>query len=348
MNSTIGIDQICILRLSAIGDCCHVVSLVQHIQRHLPQAQITWVIGKTEAQLLSAILPNVEFIIFDKSQGWRSYTALRSAMQERRFDVLLHMQANMRANLVSLMIPAKQKIGFARERARELQWLFTHKKAPLGKGIHVAEGFMDFAPAIGLPPAKPQWCITAPQKEAQWAKAQQDDRPLFLICPAGSKPAKNWTPEGYAAAAECAHNNGMKVALVGGPTPIEQELAEQILQRAPFIDANYVGKTTLPQLLALIEAANLLLAPDTGPAHMATLVGTPVIGLYATHNPQRTGPYHDMDKVVSVYEQLLLEETGKRPEEVSWRTRIKNSQAAHMLPVKSVINQILDIALKTL
>lgn len=330
--------SICILRLSAIGNCCHVVALVQHIQKHLPNARITWVIGSVEEKLLAALLPDVEFIVFDKKQGWSAYKKLRAQMQGRRFDALLNLQANMRANAISLFIPARKKIGFARERARELQWLFTNAKAPLGKGIHVAEGFMDFAPAIGLPAATPSWDISAPKQDLAWAQQHLDKRPLFIICPAGSKPAKNWTPEGYAAAAKFAHEKGMKVMLVGGPTDIEFELGDNIVQLAPFIDENLIGKTTLPQLLALIESAALLLAPDTGPAHMGTLVGTPVIGLYATHNPQRTGPYNDLDKVVSVYEKLLFEETGKRPDEVSWRTRIKAEDAAEQISIENVLN----------
>src|SRR5699024_6266554 len=104
-----------------------------------------------EVQLMRALLPDVEFIVFDKSHGFAAYKTLRQQLKGRRFDALLHLQANMRANIASLCIPAKKRIGFGRERARELQWLFTNVKAPIGPGIHVAEGFMDFAVALGLP-----------------------------------------------------------------------------------------------------------------------------------------------------------------------------------------------------
>lgn len=330
-------QSLCLLRLSAIGDCCHAVALVQYIQKNWPSTKITWVIGKIEAQLISAILPDVELIIFDKKQGRAAFKQLRQQMRGRKFDALLHLQANMRANLVSLFIPAKKKIGFGRERARELQWLFTNVKAPIGSGIHVAEGFMDFAVALGLSAAKPNWNVSAPEHNLKWAKQHLDERPLLIICPAASKPEKNWTAEGYAAVAEHAHVKGMKVILVGSPAPIEAALAEETIKLAPSIDENLVGKTTLPQLLALIQLAKLVLAPDTGPTHMATLVGTPVIGLYATHNPQRTGPYYDLDNVVSVYEEALFEETGKAPEEVNWRTRVKNIKAVNKIKTDFVL-----------
>ncbi|HZH87605.1 MAG TPA: glycosyltransferase family 9 protein, partial [Chitinophagaceae bacterium] len=131
--------SICILRLSAIGDCCHAISLVQHIQKHWPQTKITWVIGKIEAQLIKSIpnLVNIELIVFDKKEGIEAFSNLRKHLKNRRFDVLLHLQANFRANLVSLCIPAKKRIGFGFSRARELQWLFTNIKAPIS-GEHVA------------------------------------------------------------------------------------------------------------------------------------------------------------------------------------------------------------------
>ena len=63
--------SLCLLRLSAIGDVCHAVAMVQHIQRHWPETKITWVIGKIEANLLAG-LPGVEFVIFDKKQVYRA------------------------------------------------------------------------------------------------------------------------------------------------------------------------------------------------------------------------------------------------------------------------------------
>ena len=47
--------SLCILRLSAVGDVCHALAVVQHIQRHWPQTKLTWIVGKTEMSLLSGI-----------------------------------------------------------------------------------------------------------------------------------------------------------------------------------------------------------------------------------------------------------------------------------------------------
>lgn len=334
-------SSVCLLRLSAIGDCCHAIALVQHIQQHWPQTKITWVIGKIEAQLIMAIpnLANVELIIFDKKNGKNAFCKLKNDLKGREFDVLLHIQANFRANLVSRCINAKKRIGFGFKRARELQWLFTNTKAPIS-GEHVAEGFMDFASALGLSWDKPRWNIDLYQDDLQWAQQHKDSRPLFILCPAASKAERNWTTEGYAAIINHVKSKGMKVVLIGSPATIEVKLAEDISKLTTAIDENLVGKTSLAQLLALIKTADIVVAPDTGPAHMATIVGTPVLGLYAAQTPARTGPYLCKDQAVSAYNEALLAETGKTAEQVPWRTRVKDKNAMARIKTDTVIKRL--------
>lgn len=67
--------SLCILRLSAVGDVCHALAVVQHIQAYYPQTEITWIVGKTEISLLSGI-PNVTLIPYDKKAGWKGVLSL--------------------------------------------------------------------------------------------------------------------------------------------------------------------------------------------------------------------------------------------------------------------------------
>lgn len=330
-------ESLCLLRLSAIGDCCHAVALVQAIQRQWPTTRITWITGKIEAQLLGQ-LPSVEILVFDKGAGWLAYRQLWRQLRGRRFDALLHMQAAIRASIASLGVRAKYRLGFERERAKDGQWLFTNLKVAAA-GEHVADGFMGFGQALGLADTTPRWdWPVSPGAQAQAAR-HRDGRPLLLICPAASKAYKNWTAEGYAALADHAHHKGMKVMLIGSPAKMERDLAANIQQRTAHIDENLVGRTTLPELMALIHTASLVVAPDTGPAHMATLTNTPVLGLYAHHNPARTGPYHCRDYVVSAYAEALLAETGKTPEQLPWRTRVKDARAMERITLDQVTTQ---------
>lgn len=329
-------SSICILRLSAIGDCCHALALVRVIQREWPNTRITWITGKLEAGLF-ADLPGVEVIPFDKSQGWRGYRALWLQLKGRKFDALLHLQAALRASIATLGIRAGVKLGFDRERANDGQWLFTNHKVPSPDSPHVLDGFLAFARELGIKDLTPDWQLPIPAEQQAWAKAQIAGQPTLLICAAASKPFKNWTAAGYAALADHANRKGMRVLLCGGPAQLERDLAGEIQRLSHSQPVDLVGQTNLKQLLALIKEASLVLAPDTGPTHMATLVGTPVIGLYAHHNPARTGPYLARDRVVSVYQELIEAETGKPLEALSWRTRLKDPDAMAKLPVERVI-----------
>ena len=328
------INSLCLLRLSAIGDVCHAVAMVQAIQKQYPNLKITWVIGKVEYQLLKH-LPDVEFVIFDKSQGWRSYFNLRKALAGQRFDVLLHMQVALRATIASLAISAKVRIGFDRARAKEGQWLVTNQRVDGLDTPHVLEGFMGFAKALGVTDLTPRWNIPVPVADTEFAKNMiPDGDKTLVICAAASKAERNWLPERYAAVAEYAISKGFSVLLCGGPSELERNLAVEIEKNCKNSIENKVGKTSLTQLLAVLKQATIVLAPDTGPAHMAVTQGTPVIGLYAHSNPGRTGPYLSLANTVSVYDEVI---TTQHSQPVAWGTRAKGEDLMSMIEIEPVL-----------
>ena len=328
--------SLCLLRLSAIGDCVHAVALVQAIQRQWPATRLTWIMGKVEAGLLGD-LPGVEVIVFDKKQGWRGYLQIWRQLKGRHFDALLHLQSALRASLLSLGVRARYRLGFDAVRAGDGQRWFTNHKVASPASPHVLDGFMAFARELGIRDLTPTWQIPTTPEQEQWASAQLDaQRPTLLIAPAASKAFKNWTVEGYAAVARHAIAQGFAVLLCGGPSPLEKSLGAQICALCPQPPRNLIGQTNLKQLMALIKQVQLVLAPDTGPTHMATAAGVPVIGLYAHHNPQRTGPYLCRDQVVSVYKQLVEEEHGKAVTQLPWRTRVRSGQAMTRIGIEEV------------
>lgn len=336
--------KLCLLRLSAIGDVCHAVAMVQHIQRQWPKTEITWVIGKVEASLLQG-LPGVEFVIFDKRAGLKGYQDLRQQMRSRQFDVLLHMQVALRASVASLCIPAKVKIGFDSQRAKEAQWLFTNKKIAAQSQPHVLDGFFAFSQALGIATEPPVWQMPIQDVDHLWASEAlsafgDETKPVAVISPAASKAERNWHAEGYSKAAEHLVECGYKVVICGGPTTMEELLAESIMSRCKYDVYNLVGKTTLKQLLAVLKIAHLVIAPDTGPAHMAVTVGTPVVGLYAHSNPKRTGPYLSLPYVVSAYEASIVSQFKKPATQLPWGTRAKGKSLMMQISVSEVIKMI--------
>jgi heptosyltransferase I len=326
-----------VLRLSAIGDVCNAIAAVQAIQAQWPETKITWISGKVEAQLLECI-SNVRVIVFDKKQGWKGYLSLWRQLKDEHFDALLHMQYALRASLATLGIKAKYTLGFDRTRSQDGQTWFTNVKVPSPSSPHVLDGLLAFASVLGVDDITPHWQLQYDESDRLWAEQHiiSEHRHLVVV-PAASKAYKNWTVQGYVDVIHHAQQQGWTVFLAGSPAKIEIDLAQKIEAKLTQPAINLVGKTSLKQMLALIDLAQLLLAPDTGPTHMANALNTPVIGLYAHHNPERTGPYRYRDFVVSCYTEALLAETGKRPQEVDWRTRVKDEHAMARIQAQDVI-----------
>lgn len=333
--------SLCILRLSAIGDVCHTLAVVQAIQRQYSDAEINWIIGKTEASLMKEI-PNVTLIPYDKKSGWKGIITLWRQLAHKRFDFLLNMQTAFRASILSVGISAKQKIGFNRNRAREGQWLFTNQKVEQCSSPHVLDGQMMFAKAIGVQDLTPQWSLPISQADLSYAAQFIDpNRKTVVIAPCSSKTEKDWLPERYADVANFLIAKDIQVIICGSPSAYEMETAHKIQQLAPN-SLNIAGKTTLKQLVAVIRQADLVLSSDSGPAHIATTQHTPVIGLYAIHNPRRTGPYQDLDKVISVYDEAVLTDYGRTWDQLPWATKAKGKKWMKLIQVEQVKQKVIE------
>jgi heptosyltransferase I len=335
LNSTP--QNICILRLSAIGDTCHVVPVLRTLQQAWPAARFTWVIGAAESRLMDG-LPEVEFITVDKRASRVSRLGLARQLRSRQFDVLLHMQLALRASLIARQIQATIKLGFDRPRARELQWLFTNQRIAAQRREHVLDSFFGFAAALGVHERRLRWDVPIPA-EAGTVAAQviPDGTRTLIISPCSSHTLRNWSAARYAAVADhAAQVHHLRVVLCGAPTAIEREMGAAIMRHARSAVSNRIGADSLPQLLALLSRASVLLSPDSGPVHMATMVGTPVIGLYAATNPGRTGPYLSRDWCVDAYPQAAARFRGRSAEELPWTTKIEVPGVMDLIEVAQV------------
>ncbi|MFA0067238.1 glycosyltransferase family 9 protein [Vibrio breoganii] len=329
--------SLCVLRLSAIGDVCNTIAVIQSIQQQWPETKITWVTGKIEAQLLKSI-SGIEVIVFDKSLGWNAYTHLWKQLNGHRFDALLHMQYAIRSSIATLGIKARYKLGFDKVRSQDFQTLFTNIKVPSPKSMHVLDGLRAFATKLGIKDTTPQWNLQYLQSDLDWANNYlQTGKRNLVVVPAASKDYKNWTVPGYAKVIEHAARSGWNILLAGSPANNEIELAKRLEDTLSIAVTNLVGKSSLLQLLALLDRTDLVIAPDTGPTHMANAMNTPVIGLYAHHNPERTGPYQFREYVVSVYAEAIQKETNRSLDELSWRSRVKDKDAMQQIATDDVI-----------
>jgi len=336
--------RVCLLRLSAIGDTCHVVPVLRTLQHAWPQAEFTWIIGASEFRLMR-LLADVEFIIVDKRAGLAGVAALRRQLKGRSFDALLHMQIALRASLIAREVRSALKVGFDRARARELQWLFTNTRIAPRAREHVLDSFFGFPAALGVPHRVLRWDVPLPAEALEHAARHipdgPDARPTLIISPCSSHALRNWRAERYAAIADlAATRHGMRVILCGGPSAIERTSGAAIVAaaRAPLV--NLIGRDSLPQMLALLARATVLITPDSGPAHMATMVGTPVIGLYAATNPARTGPYLSRAWCVDAYPQAARRFRGRAPEELPWTEKIEVEGVMDLIGVEAVTERL--------
>ncbi len=337
-------SSVCVLRLSAIGDTCHTVPVVRALQDAWPDTRITWIIGRTEHALLEG-LEGVEFLILDKKAGLAGFKALRAQLRGRRFPVLLHMHASLRANTASLLVSAERRLGFDLARARDYQWLFANCRIPAVPEQHVMDGLLEFARTLGVATGQPRWDVPLPEPARAFASSVIGaGSPTLVISPCSGQRLRNyrnWDPQRYAIVADHAHRHyGARVILTGGRTALEAEYAAAIARHSTCRPVDLIGKTDLKELLAVLEQATVLLCPDSGPAHMATAVGTPVVGLYATSNPQRTGPYRSLHLVANRYPDAVRSEFNCEPEALRFGERVRNPEAMNLISTEDVIEKL--------
>jgi heptosyltransferase I len=336
--------SVCFLRLSALGDTCHVLAVLRTVQQAWPTTQLTWIIGKNEARLMS-LVDGVEFITVAKRAGFGELRALRRRLRARRFDVLLHMQLALRASAVAQGVAAAIKLGFDRTRARELQWLFTNARIAPRRREHVLDSLFGFSSALGIKERLLRWDVPLPpEARAYAAQLIPDAQPTLVISPCSSHPRRNWPAARYAAvAAEAVRRHGMRVILAGGPSELERVTGAAIERSAGVPLLNQIGQDTLPQLLALLARARVLLSPDSGPAHMATMVGTAVIGLYAATNPLRSGPYLSLPWCVDAYPLAARIFRGCEPQELPWNHKIEEPGVMELIEVEQVNAKLAEL-----
>jgi heptosyltransferase I len=333
--------SLCILRLSALGDATHTLPVVRALQDYWPETTITWIIGKLERRLIGQ-LEGVEFIVFDKRGGWKEVTRLRQTLRGRRFDVLLHMQVAARANLLSRLIRAPVRLGWDRARSRDFHTWFTTDQVSAVPFQHQVQGFLEFPRALGIAVDAPRWDLPIAAEAEDWARGQlPQGQPVLMISPCSSHPLRNWRAEHYATVADHAVSRlGMAVVLSGGPSRLEQETGAAIESQMAAPCLNLIGKDTLEQSKALLRQAAVVLTPDAGPAHIASALGTPVIGIYAATWSRRSGPYNSLDLCVDRYEEAARKFRNRAAADVRWGHRIEEPGVMDLVRPADVIERL--------
>ena len=282
-------------------------------------------------------LEGVEFIVFDKRAGWREYLRIRRLLADRVFDALLLMQVAMRANLLSLCIRSRRKLGYDAARAKDLHGCFVNERIAPADQQHVVDSFFSFLAKLGLNDRPQDWSLPPVKGADALANRVVDERPLMIISPCSSHVLRNWHAEGYAALADyAAVHYGMKVVICGGRSQTEAAMAADIVALASSEPLNLVGQDTFPEFIELLRRARVLVSPDSGPAHIAAITNTPVLGLYAASNPRRSGPYKSIPYCVDQYGKAAETVLGRKAEALKWGKKIEYASTMSLITVEQV------------
>jgi heptosyltransferase-1 len=264
------------IRLSALGDVVHTIPAVVALREHY---DVTWIVEAPYRELVE-IVAGVKAIPATLRK-WRTLPGVARAI--RGFDVAIDFQGLIKSGIIARASGARERIGFDRTLVREeLSAWFTNRHVHVDPTKHVVDWNLALSGAPALPPALPF---------AAFAQGHFPHlRDKIVLLPGAGKPQKLWPVERFR---ELARNLGDQAVVVWGPG--EEELARSI-------GCALTPPTSLRELASVLHYAKLVIGADTGPLHLAAALGTRVIGLYGPTNPQRNGPYGQLDRCVSTFE----------------------------------------------
>jgi lipopolysaccharide heptosyltransferase I len=293
--------RILIIKPSAIGDVVHALPILNLLRRRWPKAHISWLITPGCAGLLEGHPQIDELIPFDRKlfgRSFKSFAAARGllsfglALRGRKFDLVIDLQGLFRSGLLALQTGAKYRIGSTS--AREFGWMFCTHLAPLDTwNKHAVERYLTIAEFLGLGTSPVEFIFPTDDSDRRFvAELLPGDEPFAVLLPTTHWQTKRWPTEHFAALVQPLRDRfGLKSVIAGDPATAEVVLPGAI---------NLGGKTSLRQLVALLERASLVIANDTGPMHIAAALGRPLVTMFGPTSPIQTGPYQRMQSVVQL------------------------------------------------
>jgi lipopolysaccharide heptosyltransferase I len=254
----------------------------------------------------------------------RRFLAMLSRLRATRYDLVIDMQGQMKSGFVSMVTGAPVRIGFDRPRkevwqaearklppgamerswkgAREGSWMaYTHRVRLPTLAIHAIDRYLMVGNLLGFKCEAPDFSIPVRAD----AEARLDalllervgamSRPPIVMTPGSLWETKRWRPEGFAAVARHFVASGYPVLIDGAGNQAEE--CRRIAAQAPGTVV-LAGLTSLAELAALIRRSAVVVTNDSGPLHLATALGRPVVAIFGPTNPVWFGPYRRPNALV--------------------------------------------------
>jgi lipopolysaccharide heptosyltransferase I len=328
------LKNILIIKPSSLGDVALTLPALTALRVGFAGARISWLIRPEFAPLLQNHPHLDEIILFDRKLLGKALYNPRAAaalfslirnLRRRRFDAVFDFQGLLRTALLAFLSGCKKRFGM--KNAREFaHWLYTHKVVQDRDCIHLVDYFLKMIRTAGAPEPKAQFVLPVDPTAGAAVRAKLGERGVgvdnyAVFVPGSAHADKCWPIERFAALADNIHSQfGLSIVATG--TLKEKAVVEKLktLTAAPIV--NFAGLTNLPELIALLKGAKLVVGNDTGPPHIAAALGTPVVMIFGRSNPARVAPYRRKHSLVAI-EPL---QRGFKPDSTDPRHHISNIQ----------------------
>ncbi|OAI46937.1 lipopolysaccharide heptosyltransferase I [Planctomycetaceae bacterium SCGC AG-212-F19] len=291
--------RIVIIKPSALGDIIHALPVLAALRGRFPDAYIAWVVNRTYEGLLeghpylNAVLP------FDRGLAKREllqaalgYGQFFRLLRREKFDLAIDLQGLFRSGMMMHATGAPRRVGLqsGREGAR---WFYTDiiPGTELGN-LHAVDRYWLVAQALGAGNPAKRFSIPISDAAHAWSAEllQEQPQPWVMVGVGARWVTKRWPTEHFATLLRKTQDRfGGTAIFVGGPD--ETDAARQVARRLRGHTLDLTGRTSLPKLAALLARADVMLANDTGPLHLAAALGRPVVAPYTCTKIRLTGPY---------------------------------------------------------
>ena len=302
-------ENILVVKLSAIGDVIHALPVSYAIKEQYPEAHLTWVVEQAAYAILADNPCIDELILFEKAKfrsigGFlREIGPFRRRLRTRRYDASLDLQGLFKSAAIAWNAGAKLRIGTAN--MREGAHLVSRPVRGAHAGGHIVERYLDVARALGCRVGEVRFPVSVSDRDRMAAdtllarEGVQEGRPFVAFAVGANWPNKRWPVEHFAALADRLYHAHYVPVLVGGGR-LDATLAEDILRVSEIPPVNLVGRTNLKQLAHVFTRAALVLGGDTGPVHLAAGLRVPTVMLMGPTDANRNGPYGQLQNAIEV------------------------------------------------
>jgi len=300
--------KVLIIKLSSIGDVIQTLPALYALRKGFEKKgvkaggdeplRIDWLVEEASSTVLSGN-PLIDNVIIVRNRGWKTH--FRENIKTARmlasvhYDMALDFQGLLKSGVWVWLSKGRRRIGFSN--ARELSAVFLNEKAPpYDPDKHAVDRYLDLAVYAGGEGGEAVFPLYISGEEKNRAQAVlkgggiSDKTPFFVIASRARWRTKQWNDGAFAEAAKAiTEKTGMRAVLVGGLA--DRAGLDGLKERIGKMGVNLAGHTTLKELAALMKMSRFVLAVDSGPMHMASAVGVPVVALFGPTAPRRTGPY---------------------------------------------------------